>query len=471
MTEPGPLRDYSRSRAVLIGAWDYNYLTKVPAACHSLKRMEGLLVGPLCGWPATRVEVVSNTDQRGDLPGRLMRLFEGITDVALFYFVGHGQLHDDELCLALTESPNGGPSRKTTGLPFSDVRAALRECEAKTKIVILDCCFSGIATREHTLDAAATDVTDMVVGAGEFTMAASATYRTAWFETGSGVDRPQTYFTRYLIDTIEQGLPGYPDGLPLGAVFTATAEALVRDKRPVPTRSVWHHADLFILARNPRLEQGELPKQDELPGPHSPHPPKPAGLAAAAVIALAAVAALIAVILIAPQRHPDSGPPRAAPPTSEPARTPAPHPAASRSKNINHLPDSPVSPAPARSPSPSPPPSAYRISGLAAADDQRTITASVVSIGFGVCSAWLDNDGSGKVSGVLKTSYYASCDAEVYRSGGPAVSLAATAGAERTSALSDIGHTMWICVWPQYYQAGRQCSSPFGIADSTPAQK
>jgi hypothetical protein len=71
--------------------------------------------------------------RRGELPDRLMELYDGIVDVALFYFVGHG----DELRLALCETPDLGPRRMTTGLAFADVRAALRECDARTKIVIL----------------------------------------------------------------------------------------------------------------------------------------------------------------------------------------------------------------------------------------------------------------------------------------------------------------------------------------------
>ncbi|MGD0558709.1 MAG: caspase family protein [Streptosporangiaceae bacterium] len=286
------MRDYSRSRAVLLGAWDYSDLESVPAACHSLKRMEALLTGPLCGWPVTRVEVVANADRRGELPDRLMRLFGDVSDVALFYFVGHGQLYDDELCLALAESPGKGSRRKTTGLPFSDVRNALRESDAKTKIVILDCCFSGQATRSgHGLDAAAADVTDMSVGAGEFTMAATTTYRTAWFETSRRVDGPQTYFTKYLIDTIEQGLHGCGDGLPLGAVFSHTADALARDKRPVPTHSVRHHADRFILARNVGGTEGEL-----LPGPEKRRFGRRAILAAGLVVAIAVITLAMVIL-------------------------------------------------------------------------------------------------------------------------------------------------------------------------------
>ena len=251
MTDTGPLRDYARSRAVLIGAWDYAHLAPVPAARNSLERVAGLLTGPLCGWPKQRVQVLRNVRRRDRLPDRLMELFDGIEDVALFYFVGHGQLYEDELCLALRESPEAGPRRTTVGLPFSDVRAALRACDAQTKIVVLDCCFAGHASRTgHTLASTSTHVIDKTLGTGAVTMAASGPYRTAWFEDDPDVADPQTYFTKYLIDVIEQGIPGYPQGLPLGPVYARTADALARDHRPEPTRSVRHDADRFILARN-----------------------------------------------------------------------------------------------------------------------------------------------------------------------------------------------------------------------------
>ncbi|MFF2813843.1 caspase family protein [Streptomyces sp. NPDC058000] len=251
MTEAGPLRDYSRSRAVLIGVWDYAHLAPVPAARNSLERVTGLLTGPLCGWSKPRVEVLRNVRRRDRLPDQLMKLFDGVEDVALFYFVGHGQLYEDELCLALRESPESGPRRTTVGLPFSDVRAALRACDAQTKIVILDCCFAGHAARtEHTLASTSTSVIDKTLGTGAVTMAASGAYRTAWFESAPDVADPQTYFTKYLVDVIEQGIPGHPRGLPLGPIYARTADALARDHRPEPTRSVRHDADRFILARN-----------------------------------------------------------------------------------------------------------------------------------------------------------------------------------------------------------------------------
>ena len=64
MSERPPLRDYGRSFAVLMGTWDYAFLNRVPAAKHSLRRMAGLLSGPLCGWPQDRLLILRTCPAR-----------------------------------------------------------------------------------------------------------------------------------------------------------------------------------------------------------------------------------------------------------------------------------------------------------------------------------------------------------------------------------------------------------------------
>ena len=77
MSDRKPLHDYGHSRAVLIGTSDYKYLPPVPAAANSLKRITKVLTSDLCGWPLGRVSVFSNEPGPGDLPDRLITLFEG----------------------------------------------------------------------------------------------------------------------------------------------------------------------------------------------------------------------------------------------------------------------------------------------------------------------------------------------------------------------------------------------------------
>lgn len=254
MTRPMPLHDYAHSRAVLIGAWDYKNLPDVGRATYnSLARMQRVLSGPLCGWPTSDtgggLAVVGNPPRRGDLPNDLVGWFNGITDIALFYFVGHGQLYRDELYLALADSPLDGPHRRTIGLPFSDVRTAMDECDASTKIVILDCCFSGQGTLAHNA-LSTPSIVNLTACHGAATLAATDAYGTAWFETLQDDLEPQTFFTKCLLDTIEQGLPGHPEGLPVDAVYSAAAETLAHHGWPKPTRLVRHDASKFIIARN-----------------------------------------------------------------------------------------------------------------------------------------------------------------------------------------------------------------------------
>ncbi|MFF4830256.1 serine/threonine-protein kinase [Streptomyces sp. NPDC001315] len=114
-------------------------------------------------------------------------------------------------------------------------------------------------------------------------------------------------------------------------------------------------------------------------------------------------------------------------------------------------------------------PSAYPIAGVSMSDDSAAIKGSGVSAGpAGGCTAWLDNAGSGNLYGMLNTSYFETCHAELIRDDGLTVGLAASSGAERTSVISDIGHTMRICVWQQGASADKQCSAIVVIHDGTP---
>ena len=246
------LHDYSRSRAVVIGTWDYEFLTAVPAARNSLDRMVGLLTGPLCGWPDDRLLVLANQRDLGDLPDRIITAFEDATDVALFYYVGHGQIDmDDQLCLGLARSRAEPNRRAATSLSFPVVRRALLDSSAATKIVILDCCFAGLASRPAaTLAAFSGDVLDKTAGTGAYTMAATSAYATAWYETGPDTPRPQTFFTRYLADQVESGMPGQPAGLRLHPLFTRVRDNLARDQRPIPEARSVDAARDFVFAHN-----------------------------------------------------------------------------------------------------------------------------------------------------------------------------------------------------------------------------
>ncbi|MGD0699011.1 MAG: tetratricopeptide repeat protein [Trebonia sp.] len=252
MTDRPPLRDYSRSRAVVMGTWDYDHLPPVPPAENSLRRMISLLTGPLCGWPRERITTLANLSGPGDIPDQLITAFESTTDVALFYYVGHGQIdRQDELCLGLAASSSEPNHRTTTSLPFQAVRSALLDCPAATKIVVLDCCFAGLANQPaNTLAAFADDVIDKAGGTGAYTMAATSAYATAWYEGAESAEEPQTFFTKYFVDLVQAGMPGKPAALRIHQLFLGLRDNLARDQRPVPQERSIDAAREFVFAHN-----------------------------------------------------------------------------------------------------------------------------------------------------------------------------------------------------------------------------
>ena len=244
--------DYSRSRAVLVGASEYDSLQDLPAALNSLNRMYGLLTGPLCGWPADRVDLMVNERGHRNLPDSLITSFEDAADVALFYYVGHGQIDlSNQLCLGLPGSRTEVNRRAATSLPFDAVRRAMLDSPADIKIVILDCCFAGLAgLPANSLAASSDDVIDRTGGSGAYTMMASEAYATAWYDTTPGVVRPQTFFTQYLVDLVESGIPRQPSGLRLHPLFVQLRDLLATDGRPVPVERSVDAARDFVFARN-----------------------------------------------------------------------------------------------------------------------------------------------------------------------------------------------------------------------------
>jgi uncharacterized caspase-like protein len=175
----------------------------------------------------------------GDLPDRLVQIFMETTNVALFYYVGHGQSDDrDELCLALMDSRTEAERRATTSLPFSAVRNSLNVSNAKTKIVILDCCFAGLAVGGEGTLSASPHIIDLTHGTGAYTLAASGIYNTAWFESDQDQLVPYTYFSKHLAEVIEQGIPGESEGLSLNAIYRRLEDRLAHNRKPAPTRRI-----------------------------------------------------------------------------------------------------------------------------------------------------------------------------------------------------------------------------------------
>ncbi|CAM3962060.1 caspase family protein [Kibdelosporangium persicum] len=247
--------EYSESRAVLVGVSRYEdvAIPDVPAAANSLKALHAILVDPnLCGWPEDRVTVIANPSTASKLAQQLRRLAADTTATLLLYFVGHGTLTESgELCLVVGETDFADPD--LTGLEYRHVRRAVLDSPAQSKIVILDCCYSGKAIQALSGDknhfANAADIT----GACTLTASDSAAHVVP---LAVQADRC-TSFTEVLVDIVRKGIPGAQEFLTISAIYPELMQRLRAGGLPMPNQRGTDNIQLYPFSRNAAFVRDE----------------------------------------------------------------------------------------------------------------------------------------------------------------------------------------------------------------------
>lgn len=91
------------------------------------------------GSPNFEVKLMRDVKTREELLGMIDSLFcTGDSDIALFYFSGHGS---DESTGKIITPDFTGP--KSSGVSMTDILDIVHKSKSKNKVIILDCCFSG----------------------------------------------------------------------------------------------------------------------------------------------------------------------------------------------------------------------------------------------------------------------------------------------------------------------------------------
>ncbi|MCD9873238.1 type VII secretion protein EccCb [Streptomyces guryensis] len=128
-------------------------------------------------------------------------------DLVLLYFACHGIRNDaDQLFFATLTTQLRRPH--TTAIQASLVHQLLDECQARTKIVLLDCCYSGLFHRGRPMSPAPVDVEKALVGRGTFVITASTALEYAYdgeqVTAENGPSAPR--FTSAVIEGLSTGL-------------------------------------------------------------------------------------------------------------------------------------------------------------------------------------------------------------------------------------------------------------------------
>jgi len=157
------------------------------------------------------VEVVLDARHPGEVLDRIA--LQPPSKRILFYYSGHGMSQDQRLYLALPDSKDDARHRVRTGLPIADVfeQLAIDPPHRRQAVVILDCCYAGLAVREA-------EAADM-----HLLMAVGKAHKARYEAAGRN-----TLFTAALLGLLRQGIPGGRSHLDLGTVYRTLAAELSR---------------------------------------------------------------------------------------------------------------------------------------------------------------------------------------------------------------------------------------------------
>jgi hypothetical protein len=151
---------------------------------------DDLIVLPEPRYAREVTEAIALLNEAHDNDGKAGLVRPGL----LFYYCGHGMDADGHLYLSMVETIDNDPHRRRTGLAVSAVLETIGATEFKRRraVLILDCCFAGLASEEPAAQHA------------HLLMAVGPSVKATHDPSGTG----PTHFTGALVELMREGDPG-----------------------------------------------------------------------------------------------------------------------------------------------------------------------------------------------------------------------------------------------------------------------
>lgn len=153
----------------------------------------------------------SQSVRKKDLKDSVRQLFADDSEIALFYFAGHGYVDDTGGFLCASDSETGDD-----GLALADVMTLANTSKARNKVIILDSCHSGVAGNSTT----ATDLAEVSDG---ITIMTASTADQGAYEAPSG---GAGVFTSLFIDALNGSAANLVGDITPGSVYAHIDQSL-----------------------------------------------------------------------------------------------------------------------------------------------------------------------------------------------------------------------------------------------------
>lgn len=266
------LADPGTSKAILIGTAQYDdpALAEIAQAEANVEDLAAVLTDPeLGGFLEDNVRKMVNPRHKDDAGLEIARWCRTATDTLVVYYAGHGLVDvNGELLLATSDTIEA--EKEFHSLRVEMLRRAVNRSDAKIKIFIVDCCYSGRAFGQAMANEAS-GVLDQIETTGTCGLASAPRHLASLFVEGER----HTVFSGELISVLRAGLPGEGSLLSLAAVYRELRRRMRNREHPEPKIVHSDSVSEFALVRNQAHGSAETPPpQREMPPPQEEPPPR-----------------------------------------------------------------------------------------------------------------------------------------------------------------------------------------------------
>ncbi|PED95175.1 caspase family protein [Bacillus toyonensis] len=208
-------------KALVVGINNYTEISSLYGCVHDAYSVKNALERHSDGTINFSVNLLtaSGSDEqvtKRELKDTIAELFSDDSEVALFYFAGHGWIESTGGYLVTSECRDGDD-----GFSLNDLLTIVNKSTSKNKIIILDSCHSGI-TGDTPSDGNA------LLSEGLTILTASSAQQYATEENGSGV------FTSLLIDALNGGAANLLGDVTPGSLYAHIDQSLGPwEQRPI----------------------------------------------------------------------------------------------------------------------------------------------------------------------------------------------------------------------------------------------
>lgn len=209
-------------KALVVGIDFYNHANRLHGCVNDAFSVKNVLERHGDGSPnfGVNIKVASDSSsaiERRQLKELVQELYRDDSEIALFYFSGHGYIESGGGYLVTSESKEGDD-----GFSMDELLAIINASKARNKVIVLDCCFSGIAGNPNF------SPDKSILSEGVTILTASAKDQYSLETGGSGV------FTNLLVDALNGSAANLVGDITPGSVYAHIDQSLGPwEQRPI----------------------------------------------------------------------------------------------------------------------------------------------------------------------------------------------------------------------------------------------